>query len=158
MCAYRIGDVLGGLAGGAPKTASMMERDVKKTVTTKSSKPVPLVENDPPPVRPDVVAQLSTPMDLPHELDLLQVLHGEDKRIKCVCCGGSGDETKETKAKRMEHQKSSAAKAAAVVMEVATADPILVKVEIVLADSALSRNAKARERESRGGLGLEKRC
>ena len=38
-----------------------------------------------------VVAALSTPMDLPNELELLQVvLGGCDDRIACSCCSGTG--------------------------------------------------------------------
>ena len=68
------------------------------TAAVLAGEPVPLVGAAEVEVAPDSLSKLVTPMDLPHELDLLHVLQGpsstpghDHKRDDCGFCGGTGD-------------------------------------------------------------------
>ena len=56
------------------------------------SAPVPLRAKRAAEVGPRVVSRACVPADLPRELDLLQVLTGDDApRVACARCGGAGE-------------------------------------------------------------------
>jgi hypothetical protein len=62
----------------------------KPAVDVKNSKPVPFVVREPLEIDASHVERMVTPMALPEELNLLQVLKGVDERPQCSYCFGSG--------------------------------------------------------------------
>ena len=62
----------------------------KPAVDVKNTKPVPFVVREPLEIDASHVERMVTPMALPEELNLLQVLKGVDERPQCSYCFGSG--------------------------------------------------------------------
>ena len=67
-------------------------REVEALIDDKEHRdPIPLVPAVEPPVRPETVACLATPMGLPRELELVHVLNGSvAERVCCPQCRGTG--------------------------------------------------------------------
>ena len=79
------------------KRAAQQGQKQKTAIDPRDTLPVPFVVREPLEIGWEQVERLVTPMALPEELNLLQVLKGMDERPQCSYCYGSGRKKKDGK-------------------------------------------------------------
>ena len=130
------------------KREQAAKRKVKNAAAEKmlhDKTPVNFILREAVEVMAKVVKHMVTPMDLPHELDLLQLLQGGDKRNRCSNCQGSGKDTNRgAKVGERGGEKEQAPKAASSTLHLEN-EELLASIKAIYHDADMTRNTKVRK-------------